>query len=112
VHFQREFDALCYLTAGALIEIPETKYLHSKLETGPRPVPAFDRTKFRTLADKKNPQSDLPKIDEKVDELLLDPELKIIVEHVLRLRLQISELQVAKKIIREATIEAGQTDEP
>ena len=90
MYFQREFDALCYLTGGALIEIPETKYLHSKLKAGPQPVPTFDRTKFRTLADRQSPPNDLPKFNEKVDELLSDPELKIIVEHIVRLRLQIT----------------------
>jgi hypothetical protein len=95
-----------------LLEIPETKYLHSKLETGPQPVPTFDRTKFRSLVDKKDPRPDLPKIDEKVDELLLDPELKIIAGHILRRRLEISELQVAKKFIREAGVSIGRRDEP
>lgn len=112
IHYQREFDALRYLTSGELVEVPETKYLHSMLKTGPRPLPVFNREKFRVPADRNSPQDDPPKIDKQPDQLLRDPELRVIVEHIFRLRRVISELEVAKKIIREAGVrDVRHTDE-
>ena len=77
------------------------------LKTGPRPVPTFDRTKFRGLADKNTPQGGPLKIDPSVDALLLDPELKITVELMLGAYRVIDELHMAKKIIREAGVRAS-----
>ena len=76
------------------------KYLHSMLKTGPQLLPVFNREKFQVLADRNSLHDDLPKIDKKPNKLLHDPELRVIVEHIFRLRWVISELEVAKKIIR------------
>lgn len=89
------------------MEVPETAYLHSKLDTSPQPVPTFDRAKFRSLADDDARQGELPTIDngKEIDKLLAaDVDLEVIAGHLLRLGRAIAELEIARSVIGQASM--------
>lgn len=84
--------------------MPATKFLHSKLERGPRPTPAFDSQDFRFLKGSVQlVEEDEPKEAHCFCVLLkLDRKLKIIVDEMGVLRGVVAELEVARELINVA----------
>jgi len=102
-NLQREFESIRDQEGVSLPHVPETRYLHSKLEHSPSPVPTFCCDGFRILGS-GNRRED-PLVDEEHPLIKLasqDDEIRSSVENIRRLQRVISELEVAKEIIGES----------
>jgi len=86
--------------SGRNPHVPQTKYLHAKLEHGPKPTPKFSLRGFRSL-EGEDVDSD-PAVEEQplVEVLLQDEELGHSFEETRRLYRVIGELEVAELFIQ------------
>ena len=78
--------------------MPETRYIHSKLEFGPRPVPTFGFSGFRDLEGEALQDDD----DEWTRLVMQDGELQRICEEMRRLFRVIAELELTREAIQRA----------
>ena len=93
--FQREFDSI--QNEGALLpHVPATRYLHSKLELCPRPIPTFGFSGFRVLEGEGIQDDD----NEYTRLVMQDGELQRTYEEMRRLCRVIAELELTSEMIQ------------
>lgn len=87
--------------------MPATRYLHSKLEHGPRPIPTFGSSGFRTLETNTEREVQIqPEEVRRLERMLrqTDCEVDRIVGDMKRLYRVIAELEVASALASNAAV--------